>query len=108
MTPAVAPTSRRDRFDAAAAGFDKYLSGFGNNSTVCHDARNDAMVADATCTIGRLRQQAKCERYMLRDMPLWYNTWSHLQKPFVCGLPPNLPDMRLFEYASILTNRRPQ
>jgi hypothetical protein len=41
-------------------------------------------------------------------LPLCYNTWSILQKPFVRGLPPNLLDLRLFKYASIDTDWRPR
>jgi oligopeptide transport system substrate-binding protein len=93
---------------------DKYLSDAGNNCTGWRDTRYDTMVAEANSTLDpaeRLRKQAECERYALRSMPilpLWYNTWSYLQKPFVRGLPPNLLDIRLFKYASIDTNWRPQ
>jgi hypothetical protein len=82
---------------------DKYLSDAGNNCTGWRDKRYDAMVAEANSTLDRaerLRKQAECERYALRSMPmlpLWYNTWSYLQKPFVRGLPPNLLDLRLFQ-----------
>jgi ABC-type oligopeptide transport system substrate-binding subunit len=92
---------------------DKYLIGSRNNSTGWQDTRYDAMVADAHSTVDsaeRLRKQQECERYLLRDMPLlplWYNTWSYLQKPFVRGLPANLLDLRLFKYAAIDTNWRP-
>lgn len=54
--------------------------------------------------VERMRHLAECERYVLRSMPtvlLGYNTWSYLQKPFVCGLPSNLLDLRRFKYASI-------
>lgn len=92
---------------------DKYLSDAGNNCTGWRDKQYDAMVADANSTLDpaeRLRKQSECERYALRSMPmlpLWYNTWSYLQKPFVRGLPPNLLDVRLFKYASIDENWRP-
>jgi ABC-type oligopeptide transport system substrate-binding subunit len=93
---------------------DKYLSDSRNNCTGWKDLYYDNMVAEANSTIDtseRLRKQAECERYALRSMPilpLWYNTWSYLQKPFVRGLPPNLLDLRLFKYASIDTDWRPQ
>ena len=93
---------------------DKYLSDSGNNCTGWQDPQYDAMVAEANSTIDpaeRMRKQAECERHMLRSMPilpLCYNTWSILQKPFVRGLPPNLLDLRLFKYASIDTDWRPQ
>jgi oligopeptide transport system substrate-binding protein len=93
---------------------DKYLSDAGNNCTGWRDPRYDAMVAEANSTIHaaeRMRKQAECERHMLCSMPilpLCYNTWSILQKPFVRGLPPNLLDLRLFKYASIDTGWRPQ
>jgi oligopeptide transport system substrate-binding protein len=93
---------------------DKYLSNSGNNCTGWQDLRYDAMVAEANSTINpaeRMRKQAECERHLLRSMPilpLCYNTWSILQKPFVRGMPPNLLDLRLFKYASIDTDWRPQ
>jgi ABC-type transport system substrate-binding protein len=91
---------------------DKYLSDSGNNCTGWQDPRYDAMVAEANSTLDpaeRMRKQAECERHALRAMPilpLCYNTWSILQKPFVRGLPPNLLDMRLFKYAWIDTDWR--
>ena len=41
------------------------------------------------------------------NLPLWYNTWSCLQKPFVRGLLIQLvgPEI-LFKFASIDTNWR--
>jgi oligopeptide transport system substrate-binding protein len=93
---------------------DRLLSDSGNNSSGWRDSHYDAMLADANSTLDpaeRLGKQAECERYVLRAMPLlplWYNTWSYLQKPFVRGLPPNLLDIRLFKCASIDTNWRPQ
>ena len=71
------------------------------------------MLAQANSTLDngeRMRKQAECERYVLRSMinlPLFYNTWSCLQKPFVRGLPFNLVDYRHFKYAWIDTNWRP-
>lgn len=91
---------------------DKYLSDAGNNCTGWKDKRYDAMVAEANSTLDaaeRLRKQGDCERYALSFMPmlpLWYNTWSYLQKPYVRGLPSNLLDLRLFKYASIDTEWR--
>jgi oligopeptide transport system substrate-binding protein len=93
---------------------DKYLSDSGNNCTGWRDPRYDAMLAEANSTLDsgdRMRKQADCERHMLCSMPivpLCYNTWSYLQKPFVRGLPFNLLDLRLFKYASIDTNWRAQ
>ncbi len=93
---------------------DKYLSDSGNNCTGWQDPRYDAMLAEANSTIDpaeRLRKQAECERHLLRAMPilpLCYNTWSILQKPFVRGLPTNLLDLRLFKYASIDMDWRPR
>jgi len=72
------------------------------------------MVAEANSTLDageRMAKQAECERHMLQSMPilpLFHNTWSCLQKPFVRGLPFNLLDLRLFKYASIDTNWRAQ
>jgi oligopeptide transport system substrate-binding protein len=93
---------------------DRYVIGSGNNTTGWEDPRYDALIADANSTVDaatRLQKQAGCESYALRAMPnlpLWYNTWSCLQKPFVRGLPFNLLDLKLFKYASIDTNWRAQ
>ena len=62
-----------------------------NQLTGWQDSRYDAMLAEANSTIDpaeRLRKQAECQRHLLRFMPimpLCYNTWSILQKPFVRG-----------------------
>jgi oligopeptide transport system substrate-binding protein len=91
---------------------DRYVTGSGNNTTGWEDPLYDALIADANSTLdapGRLRKQAECEKYALAAMPnvpLWYNTWSCLQKPFVHGLPFNLLDLKLFKYAWIDSNWR--
>jgi len=93
---------------------DRYLSDSRNNGAGWQDSHYDNLVAEANSTLDpaeRLHKQAQCERYALQAMPilpLWYNTWSYLQKPFVRGLPPNLLDFRLFKYASIDMHWRPQ
>jgi oligopeptide transport system substrate-binding protein len=92
----------------------KYLSSSGNNCTGWQDARYDSMLAASSSThdpAERMLKLAECERHVLGSMPtmpLFHNTWSILQKPFVKGMPPNLLDLRLFKYASIDTNWRPQ
>ena len=91
----------------------KYVSGSSNNGTGWEDSRYDAMLAEANSVLdpaARMNGLAECERHVLRSMPtipLCYNTWSYLQKPFVRGLPFNLLDLRLFKYASIDTSWRP-
>ncbi len=88
---------------------DRFLSDSGGNCTGWRDPHYDAIVAEANGTVDpteRVRKQADCERHLLRAMPilpLFHNTWSILQKPFIRGLPPNLLDIRLFKYASIDT-----
>jgi ABC-type oligopeptide transport system substrate-binding subunit len=85
----------------------KYVIGSSNNSTGWEDPVYDTMLAAATSMLdpaARLRQLAECERYVLCRMPtvpLCYNTWSCLQKPFVRGMPFNLLDLRFFKYVSI-------
>ena len=91
----------------------KYVSGSSNNGTGWEDSYYDAMLAEANSILdpaARMSRLAECERHVLRSMPtipLFYNTWSCLQKPFVRGLPFNLLDLRLFKYASIDTKWRP-
>jgi oligopeptide transport system substrate-binding protein len=93
---------------------DKYLRASRNTGTGFQDLHYDQMLAEANSILdppARMNGLAECERYVLRSMPivpLCYNTWSYLQKPFVRGLPPNLLDLRLFKYASIDTDWRPQ
>jgi oligopeptide transport system substrate-binding protein len=90
----------------------KYVKGSSNNGTGWEDPGYDTMLAKASSILNpaaRMRQLAECERRVLCGMPtlpLCYNTWTCLQKPFVRGMPFNLLDLRFFKYASIDTNWR--
>ena len=58
----------------------------------------------------RLHQLAEAERTLMRVMPivpLYFDSFSFLQKPFVRGLWNNPGDVPLFKYTSIDTNWRP-
>jgi oligopeptide transport system substrate-binding protein len=58
----------------------------------------------------RLRRLAKCEESLLTAMPvlpLYFDTWRYLMKPYVHGLSSNAFDLRAFKYVWIETNWRP-
>ena len=58
----------------------------------------------------RMEKLADSERYMMQFMPivpLYFDSWSYLQKPFVRGLWMNPRTQPLFKYAWIDTNWRP-
>jgi hypothetical protein len=57
-----------------------------------------------------MRRLVDCELHLLRAMPvlpLFFDSYSFLQKPFVHGLTPNLLDVPQFRTAWIDTNWRP-
>jgi oligopeptide transport system substrate-binding protein len=60
--------------------------------------------------ITRMRKLAKCEERLLRAMPvlpIFFDCYSYLQKPYVRGMAPNLFDIPQFRTAWIDTNWRP-
>ena len=65
------------------------------------------MLADANSTVNpgeRFRKLAGCETQLLRAMPIvpmYFDAWVYLRKPYVRGLSNNLFDMRSFKYAWI-------
>jgi ABC-type oligopeptide transport system substrate-binding subunit len=67
--------------------------------------------ANATPDAGeRLHKLAESERTLMLAMPvvpLYFDSFSFLQKPFVRGLWNNPADVPLFKYASIDTQWRP-
>ena len=71
-----------------------------------------SMLADANRTLDRGERMAKlaeCEERLLRDMPsipIYFDVWAYLRKPFVRGLTSNLFDTRAFKYAWIDRNWR--
>jgi len=78
------------------------------------DKKYDEVLATANATLDsseRMRNLARAEEYLLRQMPLlpvYYDTWLRLQKPFVRGFPLNSLGWPIFKYAWIDTKWRPQ
>jgi oligopeptide transport system substrate-binding protein len=74
------------------------------------DARLEAANSTAE-SASRMKQLADSERYMMQFMPvvpLYFDSWSYLQKPFVRGLWMNPRSQPFFKYAWIDTHWRPQ
>ena len=68
---------------------------------------NANAIADPT---QRMNALADCEAHMMKAMPtipLFHDSWTHLQAPYVHGLRPNPFGMPRFKYAWIDTNWRP-
>jgi len=92
---------------------EPFLSGPSIIGSGWSDPRFDFMLAAANASpdpVERMRKLADCERFILRAMPilpLYYNTLTYLQKPYVRGLEPGKVDIVRFKYASIDTNWRP-
>ena len=92
---------------------EPFLSGPSIIGSGWSDPRYDSMLAAANASADpseRMRKLAHCERFLLRAMPilpLYYNTLTYLQKPYVRGLEPRKVDIMRFKYASIDTNWRP-
>ena len=58
----------------------------------------------------RMRKLAACEERLLRAMPVlpvFFDSYSYLQKPYVTGLRPNVLDVPEFRDTWIDTNWRP-
>jgi oligopeptide transport system substrate-binding protein len=93
---------------------EPFLSGPSIIGSGWSDSRYDSMLAaanDSPDTAERMRKLADCERFLLRAMPilpLYYNTLTYLQKPYVHGLEPGKVDIVRFKYASIDTAWRTQ
>jgi oligopeptide transport system substrate-binding protein len=93
---------------------EPFLSGPSIIGSGWSDPRYDAMLMDANASVDRgerMRKLADCERLLLRAMPilpLYYNTLSYLQKPYVRGLDPGKVDIVRFKYAWLDTNWRPR
>jgi oligopeptide transport system substrate-binding protein len=94
-----------------------FLTQFGPAQYACAawvDKKYDGMLAGANSTLNpaeRMRKLAEVETYLLRQMPLlpvYYDSWLRLQKPYVRGFPLNRLGWPIFKYAWIDTNWRPQ
>jgi len=74
------------------------------------DRKYGALLADANSTMNlsvRMKKLAEAESYLLKAMPiipLFFDAWTYLQRPFVRGMQANLFGMPLFKYAWIDTN----
>jgi oligopeptide transport system substrate-binding protein len=84
-----------------------------NNSSGWRDEVYDAMLAGANADpdrSARMQKLADCETYLLRSMPLiplYFDVWTYLQKPFVRGLETDPLAGMTFQNAWIDTNWRP-
>jgi ABC-type oligopeptide transport system substrate-binding subunit len=93
---------------------DQFLTGAPANVTGWADSRYDAAVAEAKSSTEpavRLRKFSNCERILLEAMPvipLYFDAWQQLRKPFVRGIEGNSIDAIAFHRAWIDTNWRPQ
>ena len=93
---------------------DPFLTPGVGNPTGWTDPFYARMLADANRTLDsqeRMAKLANCERHLLLAMPvvpLYFETLTYLQKPFVRGLTSNPFDIRAFKYAWIDTKWRPE
>jgi len=93
---------------------DQFLAGAPANVTGWVDSRYDAAVAEAkyaTEPAVRLRKFSNCERILLEAMPLiplYYEAWQQLRKPYVRGIEANSIDAIAFHRAWIDTAWSPQ
>jgi oligopeptide transport system substrate-binding protein len=91
----------------------RFMAGTDAMATGWTDPEFDGMVSTANAVTRpshRMRMLAECETHLLRAMPvlpLYRETWRHLEKPYVRGLESNLIAARRFKYAWIDTNWRP-
>ena len=91
---------------------DPFVSAGSGNPTGWTDPGYVSMLADANRTLhpsSRMAKLSACEERLLAAMPLlplYFDAWAYLQKPFVRGLTSNLFDIRAFKYAWIDTNWR--
>ena len=92
---------------------DQFLSGSSANVTAWRDPKYDAAMKEAkSCTqpATRLRKLADCERILLEGMaiiPLYFEAWQQLRKPYVRGIEGNSIDAIAFHRAWIDTNWSP-
>jgi ABC-type oligopeptide transport system substrate-binding subunit len=92
----------------------QFRTGSRISGTGWSDSRYDALLARANAApepVERMTKLAECERYLLTAMPvipLYFDSWSYLQKPYVRGGGGNLLNIRRFKHAWIDTNWRPQ
>jgi oligopeptide transport system substrate-binding protein len=89
---------------------DPFLTNGVGNPTGWTDAGYSSMLQNANRTIEvqeRMTKLAACERRLLASMPvlpMYFEGWQYLCKPFVRGLTSNVFDTRAFKYAWIDAN----
>jgi oligopeptide transport system substrate-binding protein len=88
---------------------DPFATSSTGNPSGWTDKMYAAMLAEANSTVDpveRFRKLAECERQLLRAMPfvpMYFESWAYLCKPYVRGFSNNAFDMRSFKYAWIDT-----
>jgi oligopeptide transport system substrate-binding protein len=86
---------------------DPFMTPGEGNPSGWTDKEFRSMLAEANRTLDRadrMTRLAACEERLLRNMPLipiYFDAWAYLRKPFVRGLTSNLFDTRAFKYAWI-------
>jgi oligopeptide transport system substrate-binding protein len=94
------------------AFLEAFLAGANVSGAGWSDPRYDAMLADANAETSRderMRKLADCERRLLRQMPilpLYYNVFSSLRKPYVHGFDPRHLGLVRFKYVWVDTGWR--
>jgi ABC-type oligopeptide transport system substrate-binding subunit len=92
---------------------DQFLAGAPANVTGWTDERYDDVMMEArACAepLTRLKRLADCERMLLRAMPvipLYFDAWHQLRKPYVHGIDGNSIASIAFRNAWVDTNWRP-
>jgi oligopeptide transport system substrate-binding protein len=106
----------RDEWTPVVADPYDFLLQFGPAQYACAawaDKTYDRMLASANSTLNpaeRMHKLADVETYLLRQMPLfplYYDSWSSLQKPYVRGFPLSRLGWQICKYAWIDTKWRP-
>ena len=91
----------------------QFMTGSSYSGTGWSDPKYDLMLNRANELIvpaERMHALASCERYLLAAMPvvpIYFDAWSYLQKPYVHGGGGSPFDTRPFKYTWIDTNWRP-
>lgn len=89
---------------------DQFLTGAPANVTGWNDPLYDAAMTEAkSCpeSVARSRKLANCERMLLQAMPvipLYFEAWRQLRKPYVHGIEGNSIDAIAFHRAWIDTD----
>jgi oligopeptide transport system substrate-binding protein len=89
---------------------DLFTTGSSHNWTGWIDPQFDQSLIAANAApsvLARTKLLLDCERQLLQAMPiipLFFNSWAYLQKPFVRGIEQNPLDVHPFKYAWIDTN----